>query len=105
MLEPIVMSRPSVVALAASMWGISSLWRGPLAKEYPSLTIVRPSLIAADRAVVRPGEVAGLWVARALGPLIPRRYRPVPAGRIARALLEAAVQGQPGEQIVESERL
>jgi hypothetical protein len=29
----------------------------------------------------------------------------VPAERIARALLEAAVQGQPGEQIVESERL
>ena len=78
---------------------------GVRALDFPSLTIVRPSLIAADRAVVRPGEVAGLWVARALGPLIPRRYRPVPAGRIARALLEAAVQGQPGEQIVESERL
>ena len=78
---------------------------GVRALGFPSLTIVRPSLIAADRAVVRPGEVAGLWVARALGPLIPRRYRPVPAGRIARALLEAAVQGQPGEQIVESERL
>ena len=78
---------------------------GVRALGFPSLTIVRPSLIAADRAVVRPGEGAGLWVARALGPLIPRRYRPVPAGRIARALLEAAVQGQPGEQIVESERL
>ena len=78
---------------------------GVRALGFPSLTIVRPSLIAADRAVVRPGEVAGLWVARALGPLIPRRYRPVPAERIARALLEAAVQGQPGEQIVESERL
>ena len=78
---------------------------GVRALGFPSLTIVRPSLIAADRAVVRPGEVAGLWVARALGPLIPRRYRPVPAGRIARALLEAAVQGLPGEQVVESERL
>ena len=78
---------------------------GVRALGFPSLTIVRPSLIAADRAVVRPGEVAGLWVARALGPLIPRRYRPVPAERIARALLEAAVQGQSGEQIVESERL
>ena len=78
---------------------------GVRALGYPSLTIVRPSLITADRAVVRPGEVAGLWVSRVLGPLIPRRYRPVPAERIARALLEAAVQGQPGEQIVESERL
>lgn len=32
--------RTWLVAVAASLWGISSLWRGPLAKEYPSLTIV-----------------------------------------------------------------
>lgn len=32
--------RTWLVALAASMWGVSSLWRGPLAKDYPSLTIV-----------------------------------------------------------------
>ena len=32
--------RTWLVALAASLWGISSLWRGPLAREYPSLTIV-----------------------------------------------------------------
>ncbi len=32
--------RTWLVALAASLWGISSLWRSPLAQEYPSLTIV-----------------------------------------------------------------
>lgn len=32
--------RTWLVAIAASLWGISSLWRGPLAREYPSLTIV-----------------------------------------------------------------
>lgn len=32
--------RTWLVAIAASLWGISSLWRGPLAQEYPSLTIV-----------------------------------------------------------------
>lgn len=78
---------------------------GVRALGYPSLTIVRPSLIAAERDTVRPGEVAGLWVSRALGPLIPRRYRPVTAARVARALLEAALQGAPGEQVLESERL
>lgn len=78
---------------------------GVRALGYPSLTIVRPSLIVAERAVVRPGELAGLWVSRVLGPLIPRRYRPVTAARIARALLEAALQGPPGEHIIESERL
>jgi drug/metabolite transporter (DMT)-like permease len=32
--------RTWLVALAASLWGVSSLWRGPLAREYPSLAIV-----------------------------------------------------------------
>ena len=72
---------------------------------YPSLAIVLPSLIAAERDTVRPGEAAGLWVSRMLGPLIPRRYRPVAAAHIARALLEAALQGAPGERIIDSEYL
>lgn len=29
-----------MVALAASLWGLSALWRGPLARELPSLAIV-----------------------------------------------------------------
>jgi drug/metabolite transporter (DMT)-like permease len=29
-----------MVAVAASFWGLSALWRGPLARELPSLTIV-----------------------------------------------------------------
>ena len=29
-----------LVALAASFWGISSIWRGPLSRQYPSLTVV-----------------------------------------------------------------
>lgn len=32
--------RTWMVALAASLWGLSALWRGPLARELPSLTIV-----------------------------------------------------------------
>ena len=32
--------RTWLVALAASLWGLSALWRGPLARELPSLAIV-----------------------------------------------------------------
>ena len=32
--------RTWLIALAASLWGVSSVWRGPLAREYPSLAIV-----------------------------------------------------------------
>ncbi|MDO9160244.1 MAG: hypothetical protein Q7U45_12420, partial [Burkholderiaceae bacterium] len=71
-------------------------------------TVVRPSLIAADRADHRPGERAGLWALRTLGPLVPKRYRPVPARAIAHALLEAALAGAAtarGERTIESENI
>ena len=32
--------RTWLVAVAASLWGLSSLWRGPLAQEYPALAVV-----------------------------------------------------------------
>lgn len=72
---------------------------------YPSYTIVRPSLIDARRDRPRPGETVALAVARLFRPLIPRRYRAVKAERIARVLLERVLTGEPGEHIIESERL
>lgn len=72
---------------------------------FASYTVVRPSLIDAQRADSRSGERVGLWVARLLGPLVPRRYRPVPAQAIAQVLLQAALAAQPGLHTVESERI
>lgn len=72
---------------------------------FVSYTVVRPSLIDAQRTESRPGERVGLWVSRLLGPLVPRRYRPVSATAIARTLLEAALAAQPGEHTVESENI
>lgn len=72
---------------------------------FASYTVVRPSLIDAQRTDSRPGERAGLWVSGLLGPLVPKRYRPVPACAIARALLEAALQAVPGEHVIESDAL
>lgn len=36
----LVEDRTWLVALAACLWGVSSLWRGPLASEYPPVAIV-----------------------------------------------------------------
>lgn len=72
---------------------------------FASYTVVRPSLINAQRATSRPGERAGLWVSRLLGPLIPARYRPVAASAIAHTLLQAALAAVHGEHIVESEHI
>jgi uncharacterized protein YbjT (DUF2867 family) len=73
--------------------------------NYPAFTIVRPSLIDAAREDVRFGEKIGLIVARIFRPLIPLRYRPVKAERIALALLDGVLREQLGECIIESEQL
>jgi uncharacterized protein YbjT (DUF2867 family) len=72
---------------------------------YPSLTIVRPTLIDTARSERRPGEQLGLLLARLLRPAIPRRYRPVTPDAIACALLDGVLAGQPGCRYVESEQL
>jgi uncharacterized protein YbjT (DUF2867 family) len=78
---------------------------GLAAQGWPSLTIVRPSLIAAHRQPPRPGEVAGLWLARLLGPLLPRNYRPVSAEAIAACLLDMALASPDKFRMVESSEL
>ncbi|TXH77289.1 MAG: NAD-dependent dehydratase [Lysobacteraceae bacterium] len=70
-----------------------------------SLTIVRPSVIDGQRERRRPLEHASMRLLRAVGPLIPRRYRVVPAEAIAQALLEAAITAEPGCHCIESEQL
>ena len=72
---------------------------------FPSLTIIRPSLIDAERDHRRSGERIGILIGRLLQPVIPKRYRPVTAAAIAQALLQATLEGQVGERIIESERL
>ena len=46
-----------------------------------------------------------LLVARLLGPLIPRRYRPVPTRLVAQAMLDACLRADPGVHVIESGRL
>ncbi len=68
---------------------------------YRSLTIVRPSFLVGERAQRRTGEL----LAQRLGGLLPPRYRPVPAERVAAALLAAIAADQPGARILENRAL
>lgn len=72
---------------------------------YPSLTLVRPSLIGGERERRRPLEHVGTIALRALAPAVPKRWRVVPAERIARCLLDAALAAATGERVVESEAI
>lgn len=77
-----------------------------IALNYPSLTLVRPSLLdGGPRPDGRPGERIALIFARGLRPLIPARYRAVATEAVARTLLAAALARAPGVRIIESERI
>jgi uncharacterized protein YbjT (DUF2867 family) len=72
---------------------------------FPSLTFVRPGLIGGARAESRPAEQLGVTVSQWLRPLLPARYRVVPAERIAWHLLQAALAETPGCRVVMSEHI
>lgn len=73
----------------------------------PGVGIVRPSFLLGERAESRPGEKAGILVAKVLGfamvgPLA--RYRAVEAEDVARALIGLARAG-PGVRVLESDEI
>lgn len=69
--------------------------------SYRSITIVRPSLLLGERRESRVGES----IAKRVGFLFPPASRPVPAHRVALALVDAARTDAPGMHIIESVEL
>jgi uncharacterized protein YbjT (DUF2867 family) len=65
---------------------------------YPRVTIARPSLLLGPRSEFRVGE----RLMKPLGPLMPRRYRPVHARAVAATLIRAAEDDAPGVHVIES---
>lgn len=67
--------------------------------------IFRPSLLAGERAERRPGERAGLVAMHFVAPLMVgplRKYRPLGADVVARAMVEVARRAPPGRNVYES---
>jgi uncharacterized protein YbjT (DUF2867 family) len=66
--------------------------------DWPGLCFVRPSVIVGDRAESRPVEqLSGRLLAFG-----PRAWRPVPAARIAAAMIATALRSPPGVTTIES---
>lgn len=72
---------------------------------YPSLVLVRPGLIDGERERPRTGERMALAAPRLLRPLLPMKWRPSRAERIADVLVQAVLDPPPGRSIVEADRL
>lgn len=69
--------------------------------RFPYLCIVRPSVLAGERAENRPGEKVALQI----GFLLPKKYKPIHARIVAAAMLDRAADETLGVEIVESDRL
>ncbi|MDN3921870.1 NAD(P)H-binding protein [Roseateles violae] len=80
-----------------------------IALGFERLVIARPSLLIGERAAlgqpVRKGEVWGERIGRLLRPLLPARWRPIEAARVARAMRRALSEDGPAVQRLESETL
>ncbi|MEH0165373.1 NAD(P)H-binding protein [Roseateles microcysteis] len=76
---------------------------------FERLVIARPSLLLGDRAALGQPERAGeRWASRLSGPfsgLIPKRWRPIEARTVARALRLAMAQPGPALSVLESGEL
>jgi uncharacterized protein YbjT (DUF2867 family) len=79
---------------------------GDLARcGFPSLTFVRPGLIGGERDALRPAELVAQRVLGLLGPVLPRRYRVIPAEHIASALIQASIEAKPGRHVVPAQAM
>lgn len=73
------------------------------ALAFPSLVIIRPSLlVGGPRARARPVEALGLFAAKWLSALLPRQYRAVTTQAVALSLFQACQEGRPGLHLIES---
>ena len=71
------------------------------AMGWPSLCLLRPSVIAGERQESRPLERVGEWLLR----FGPSTYRPVAAGTIAAAMIATAQHQAAGVTILESREI
>ena len=72
---------------------------------FQSVGIFRPSLLRAARTEFRPGERLALHLMRLGDYLVPKKYRSVQAGAVARAMLQQTKSKTRGVQIIESDSI
>lgn len=76
-----------------------------LSVGFPSVTVVRPSLLLGERAAFRLGERVAQTLSKAVGGLVPQAWRPVPVESVAAALVTAARVDAPGVRVLENPAL
>jgi uncharacterized protein YbjT (DUF2867 family) len=75
---------------------------------FSGLHIFRPSLLVGDRPEKRPGEEIGIAAARLVSGVLfgpARKYRPIKAETVARAMIVVAREGSPGAHVYNADEM
>jgi len=72
---------------------------------FPSLTIVRPSVLDGQREQKRRDENLAKFAVKILAPILPRRLRLSPASAVAATLIEGAIEAPPGIHLKTNEEM
>jgi uncharacterized protein YbjT (DUF2867 family) len=78
------------------------------ALRFTALHIARPSVLGGDRSEHRTGEAVGVAILRGVGPALVgplAKYRLIDGAVVARALIRAMREDQPGVHVYDSDRL
>jgi uncharacterized protein YbjT (DUF2867 family) len=76
------------------------------ALNFASFTSVRPSFLdGGKRPEKRTAEAIAIIITKLLGPLIPKRLRPISTKKVALAMINAGLNGNAGRTFIESEQL
>jgi uncharacterized protein YbjT (DUF2867 family) len=70
---------------------------------FRTVHIFRPSLLLGERTEKRSGEAVAKFLYKIFGFAIPEKYKAIPAGKVATAMLTAAAKEEPGLFIHESQ--
>jgi len=72
---------------------------------FPRLGIFRPSLLLGPRTEKRKGEKIASWMMQTLDFVIPAKYKTIHVDKVARKMIELALQNENGLIILESDKL
>lgn len=72
---------------------------------FKSLFILRPSVLLGDRKEFRLGEKIGKVIMSAISFAIPKKYRPIEARQVAKAMIACMNSGKTGVHVLESDAI
>lgn len=72
---------------------------------FPRLGIFRPSLLLGPRTEKRTGEKLASWMMQTLDFVIPAKYKAIHVDKVAKKMIELALQNENGVFLLESDKL